>query len=142
MSEMAINICNSIDIISVIFRYQNVYGIGQSLGNTYTGILPIFSSIMLNGNDLNIFEDGNQVRDFVYIDDVVEATIRGIEKDEANNQIFNVGTGEKIPILKIAETLQEQYNVKTKIKISGDFRVGDIRHNYADLSKIRLETRV
>ena len=140
--QMAINICNSIDIISVIFRYQNVYGIGQSLANTYTGILPIFSTLMLNGNDLNIFEDGNQVRDFVYIDDVVEATIRGIEKDEANNQIFNVGTGEKIPILKIAETLQEQYNVKTKIEISGDFRVGDIRHNYADLSKIRLETRV
>ena len=137
--QMAIKICNSIDIISVVFRYQNVYGIGQSLANTYTGILPIFSTIMLKGNDLNIFEDGNQVRDFVYIDDVVEATIRGIEKDEANNQIFNVGSGEKISILKIAETLQEQYNVKTKIQISGDFRVGDIRHNYADLSKIRLK---
>jgi dTDP-L-rhamnose 4-epimerase len=137
--QMVTKICDSIDIPTVIFRYQNVYGTGQSLANPYTGILPIFSTIILNRNDLNIFEDGHQVRDFVYIDDAIEATIRGLEKDEANNQIFNVGSGEKISVLKIAETLQEKYNLGTQIKIGGDFRLGDIRHNYADLSKIKLK---
>ena len=78
--QMVLNVCQSINIPAVAFRYQNVYGPGQSLKNPYTGILSIFSTQIKNGNDLNIFEDGLESRDFVFIDDVVNATILGIEK--------------------------------------------------------------
>jgi len=127
----------SLNIPAVAFRYQNVYGAGQSLSNPYTGILSIFSTIIKNGNSINIFEDGKESRDFVYIDDVVDATILGIEKDEANYEVFNVGTGEAIDVLRVASTLKEVYKSNTSIKISGNYRLGDIRDNYADLTKIK-----
>lgn len=126
----------SLGIPAVAFRYQNVYGAGQSLSNPYTGILSIFSTRIKNNNDINIFEDGLESRDFIYIDDVVDATILGIEKDEANNQIFNVGSGKAIDVLTVAEKLTNIYNSNSKITISGNYRLGDIRHNYADLANI------
>lgn len=131
------NISKSIDLNFVILRYQNVYGVGQSLKNPYTGILSIFSTQILNGSTLNIFEDGLPTRDFVNIDDTVEATIRALEKDSANNQIINVGTGIGTTVLKVAETLVKKYNKETAINISGDFRIGDIRHNVASLKKMK-----
>ncbi|KLE04694.1 epimerase [Aliarcobacter butzleri L353] len=127
----------SLNIPAVAFRYQNVYGAGQSLSNPYTGILSIFSTRIKNGNDINIFEDGKESRDFVYVDDVVEATILGIEKDEANYEVFNVGLGEAIDVNTVASTLTRAYNSSSKITISGNYRLGDIRDNYADLKKIK-----
>lgn len=127
----------SLGIPAVAFRYQNVYGAGQSLSNPYTGILSIFSTRIKNGNDITIFEDGLESRDFVYVDDVVEATILGIEKDEANGQVFNVGLGIGIDVLTVANTLVKAYNSNSKITLSGNYRIGDIRHNYADLTKIK-----
>jgi dTDP-L-rhamnose 4-epimerase len=129
--------CDSIGIPFVIFRYQNVYGPGQSLKNPYTGILSIFSTQIKNNNPINIFEDGRESRDFVFIDDVVNATILGIETAEANNEIFNVGSGVPIAVIKVAETLRTLYNSNVAINISGNYRIGDIRHNYADLQKIK-----
>ena len=129
----------SLNIPAVAFRYQNVYGAGQSLSNPYTGILSIFSTRIKNGNDINIFEDGKESRDFVYIDDVVEATILGIEKDEANYEVFNVGLGKVIDVMTVAKTLVETYNSNSKITISGNYRLGDIRDNYADLTKIKAK---
>lgn len=127
----------SLGIPAVAFRYQNVYGAGQSLSNPYTGILSIFSTRIKNDNDITIFEDGLESRDFVYVDDVVEATILGIEKDEANGQVFNVGLGVGIDVLTVANTLVKAYNSNSKITLSGNYRIGDIRHNYADLTKIK-----
>lgn len=127
--------CASINLPYVIFRYQNVYGPGQSLKNPYTGILSIFSTQIKNGNNINVFEDGLESRDFVFIDDVVNATIAGIEKDEANNQVFNVGSGVATPVIKVAETLRTLYSSNVEINITGNYRVGDIRHNYADLTR-------
>jgi len=135
--DMVLTVCKSLGIPGVAFRYQNVYGPGQSLSNPYTGILSIFSTRIKNGNDINIFEDGKESRDFVYIDDVVSATILGIEKAEANYQAFNVGSGERTDVLTIAKKLREKYNSDIEIRVSGDYRLGDIRHNYADLSKIQ-----
>jgi len=125
-----------LNIPSVVLRYQNVYGPGQSLTNPYTGVLSIFSTRLLNGNDLDIYEDGEGIRDFVYIDDVVNATIMALEKSEANNKVFNVGSGHPTSINKVANTLYDLYDSKGDINISGKFRLGDIRHNYADLKKI------
>lgn len=127
-------ICPSIGIAAVSYRYQNVYGPGQSLSNPYTGILSIFSTRIKNGNELNIFEDGKESRDFIYIDDVVEGTILGLEKEEANGHTFNIGTGVAIDVLTIAKTLIEKYGIDVPLKVSGNYRLGDIRHNYADIS--------
>ncbi|WP_071131779.1 SDR family NAD(P)-dependent oxidoreductase [Enterococcus timonensis] len=134
--ELSLMIGKSIGIPVVTYRYQNVYGPGQSLKNPYTGILSIFSTIIKNGNDINIFEDGLETRDFVYIDDVADATILGIEKEEANFHSFNVGTGEKTDVLTVAKTLIEKYGIPTEVKVSGNYRLGDIRHNFADISLI------
>lgn len=126
----------SLGIPAVAFRYQNVYGAGQSLSNPYTGILSIFSTRIKNGNDITIFEDGKESRDFVYIDDVVEATILGIEKEEAAYRVFNVGSGVATDVLTVAQTLKSAYKSDSQIHVSGNYRLGDIRHNYADLSVI------
>ena len=125
----------TLGIPAVALRYQNVYGPGQSLSNPYTGILSIFSTRILNGNDLDIYEDGLESRDFVFIDDVVDATILGIEKNEANGEVFNVGSGVSITVKEIADSLKRFYNSNINISISGKFRLGDIRHNYADITK-------
>ena len=134
--QMIMTVCPTIGIAPVAFRYQNVYGPGQSLSNPYTGILSIFSTLIRNGKDINIFEDGRESRDFVFIDDVVAATILGIEKNEADGNVFNVGTGEATDVITVANELIENYGIDTKVIISGNYRLGDIRHNYADLTKI------
>ncbi|WP_398454959.1 NAD-dependent epimerase/dehydratase family protein [Sphingobacterium thalpophilum] len=135
--QMILTVCPTVGIAGVAFRYQNVYGPGQSLKNPYTGILSIFSTQIKNGNGINIFEDGKETRDFVYIDDVVDATILGLEMDEANNEVFNVGTGVPTDVLTVANELIKNYRVDVPVNISGNYRLGDIRHNYADLSKIK-----
>ena len=135
--QMIMTVCPTIGIVPVAFRYQNVYGPGQSLSNPYTGILSIFSTLIRNGKDINIFEDGLESRDFVYIDDVVDATILGIENESANGEVFNVGTGQPVNVIKVAEELIKNYGLPTKINISGNYRLGDIRHNFADLTKIK-----
>lgn len=134
--QMIMTVCPTIGIAPVAFRYQNVYGPGQSLTNPYTGILSIFSTLIKNGKPINIFEDGLESRDFVFIDDVVNATYLGITKEAANNGIFNVGTGIAIDVLTVAKTLVEKYNIDVPLTITGNYRLGDIRHNYADIEKI------
>lgn len=134
--QMVMTVCPSIGIAPVAFRYQNVYGPGQSLTNPYTGILSIFSTLIKNNKPINIFEDGKESRDFVYIDDVVKATAMGIEKEEANGEIFNVGTGKAIPVSEVAALLVKYYGATVPVKVSGNYRLGDIRHNYADTAKI------
>ena len=134
--ELSILIGKSINLPVVAFRFQNVYGPGQSLKNPYTGILSIFSTQIKNGNDINIFEDGKETRDFVYIDDVTDAIILSIDNDNANYNVFNVGSNEKLDVLTIANTLKEKYNSNVNIKVSGNYRLGDIKDNQADLTKI------
>jgi dTDP-L-rhamnose 4-epimerase len=129
----------SLGIPTVAFRYQNIYGAGQSLSNPYTGILSIFSTRIKNGNDISIFEDGKESRDFVYIDDAVDATILGIENNEANYEIFNVGLGRAIDVMSVAGELVKAYGSYSKIAITENYRLGDIRDNYADLTKIKTK---
>ncbi|HBS53944.1 MAG TPA: epimerase [Flavobacterium sp.] len=135
--QMIMTVCPTLGIAPVAFRYQNVYGPGQSLKNPYTGILSIFSTQIKNGNGINIFEDGKETRDFVFVNDVVDATILGIEKEEANNEIFNVGTGVPTDVITVANGLIKNYGIDVPVTISGNYRLGDIRHNYADLTKIK-----
>lgn len=135
--QLVMTVCPTIGIAGVAFRYQNVYGPGQSLKNPYTGILSIFSTQIKNSNGINIFEDGKETRDFVFISDVVDATVLGIEKETANNQVFNVGTGVATDVITVATELSNNYGIQVPITISGNYRLGDIRHNYADITKAR-----
>jgi dTDP-L-rhamnose 4-epimerase len=135
--QMVLTVGKSLGLPAVAFRYQNVYGPGQSLSNPYTGILSIFSTQIKNNNNLNIFEDGKESRDFVYIDDVVDATILGLTRKEADFEAFNVGTDKPIDVLTVANYLKNNYNSEIEINISGNYRKGDIRHNYGDLNKIK-----
>lgn len=135
--QMVLTIGKALGISAVALRYQNVYGPGQSLSNPYTGILSIFSTRILNGNSLNIFEDGKESRDFVYIDDAVAATVKAIEHAEPLVDVFNVGSGVATDVLTIAKTLQQMLGKTVPTVVSGQFRLGDIRHNLADLTKVR-----
>ena len=130
--QLVMTVCPTLGIAPVAFRYQNVYGPGQSLSNPYTGILSIFSTRIKNKNGINVFEDGKESRDFVYIEDVVDATIAGLEKEQADGESFNVGTGVATDVLTVAETLIEKYGIEVPVTVSGNYRLGDIRHNYAD----------
>ncbi len=130
-------VCQSIGIESVSFRYQNVYGPGQSLSNPYTGILSIFSTRIKNGNGINIFEDGRETRDFVYIDDIADATILGLTVPGVSGQAFNIGTGVATDVLTVAKTLIKHYGIEVPVTVSGNYRLGDIRHNFADITKAR-----
>ncbi|MEB2351346.1 MAG: NAD-dependent epimerase/dehydratase family protein [Burkholderiaceae bacterium] len=135
--QLVMTSCRACGIPAVSFRYQNVYGPGQSLSNPYTGILSIFSSRILAGLPINVFEDGLASRDFVYISDVVAATLAGIESPAADHQVFNVGSGQQTTVLQVANELAKLFGRDVPITVSGMFRVGDIRHNIADLTHLR-----
>lgn len=129
--------CPTMNIPYTIFRYQNVYGAGQSLNNPYTGILSIFSKLLLKNQNLNIFEDGKESRDFVHVSDVAAATCSALENYATDYQHINVGSGENISVIQVAETLKRLYSSHSEINISGDFRKGDIRHNIADINRAK-----
>lgn len=134
--QLTLAVGRALGISAVALRYQNVYGPGQSLTNPYTGILSIFSTRIRNGNAINIFEDGTESRDFVYIDDVVDATIRSIELQRHLVGALNVGAGVAVPVAELAASLQVRLGATVPVTISGQFRVGDIRHNVADLHRV------
>lgn len=130
--QLVLTVGRTLELHAVALRYQNVYGPGQSLQNPYTGILSIFSTRLRNGHDLAIFEDGLESRDFVYIDDVVEATVSALERDAASGLAINVGSGVRTDVITVARTLKAAYGAPGAIAVTGNFRVGDIRDNYAD----------
>lgn len=135
--QLVLTVGKSLGIPSVALRYQNVYGPGQSLSNPYTGILSIFSTRLRNGNDIAVFEDGQESRDFVYIDDVVDATVLALEHPGADHESLNVGSGIRTTVETVAHTLKRALGSQADIKITGNFRVGDIRDNYADIRRIQ-----
>lgn len=135
--EMCLVTGKAYGIPTVALRYFNVYGPRQSLNNPYTGVAAIFSSRIKNNNPPIIFEDGLQSRDFIDVNDIVEANILVMKKESANYKALNVGTGIPTNILEIAEILSKLYGKNIKPKIVNKYRTGDIRHCYADISKIR-----
>lgn len=135
--SLIMTVAPTIGIEPVSLRYQNVYGPGQSLKNPYTGILSIFSTLIRQGKAINIFEDGLESRDFVYIDDVVEATFLGATHPAAAGGIFNVGSGVATRVTEVVAGLFAAFGVDVPTHISGNYRLGDIRHNLADTSRLR-----
>ena len=117
-------------------RYQNVYGPGQSLKNPYTGILAVFSNLARQNQAIEIYEDGLESRDFVYIDDVVEATVRGINYQGQFVGALNVGSGVATSVLTVAQEIKAFFESESTIGVTGAFRMGDIRHNIADVTQL------
>ena len=118
-----------------ILRLQNVYGAGQSLHNPYTGVLSIFAQQLLEGKTLNIYEDGEIVRDFVYVSDVVAAFHRLCEIERVPSTTLDIGSGTGSTILEVARTMMQTLGIEAnRLKITGQFRPGDIRHAVADIS--------
>jgi dTDP-L-rhamnose 4-epimerase len=135
--DLVVTFCAANNLDYSILRFQNVYGEGQSLKNPYTGILSIFSNRLRVNAEIPIFEDGNETRDFVHVVDVVQALSLSTFHSSPISKILNVGSGVATPIKKVAELLRAELNSSSQIRITGQFRVGDIRHNYADLSLIK-----
>jgi dTDP-L-rhamnose 4-epimerase len=135
--EMCLAVGQAYGIPTVALRYFNIYGPRQALSNPYTGVCAIFSSRIKNNNPPIIFEDGLQTRDFISVHDIVEANLLVMEKSKADYEMFNVGTGKPVSILDIARTLTKLYGKAIKPDVVNKYRSGDIRHCYADISKLK-----
>jgi dTDP-L-rhamnose 4-epimerase len=128
-------VCQSIGIDHSILRFQNVYGEGQSLKNPYTGILSIFSTRIRRGLDLPIFEDGLESRDFVHVDDVASAIVAAITLPSPVAGIINIGSGIGTSVIDVAQELMTALGIEVPLHVTGEYRIGDIRHNIADISR-------
>lgn len=135
--EMCLSIGRAYRIPTVALRYFNIYGPRQSLSNPYTGVAAIFNSRLLNGNSPLVYEDGLQSRDFVHVRDIVQANLLVMQSSAANYEVFNVGTGQPSTILDVARGLARELGTSIEPQVVHKFRQGDIRHCYADISKIR-----
>ena len=135
--RMCLMIGNAYNIPTVALRFFNAYGPNQALSNPYTGVLAIFASRLLNGNPPIVFEDGEQLRDFVHVKDVARCCRLSIEKPEAVGQVFNVGSGITSRVADIAKRMARVLGKNIDPDISGKYRVGDIRHCYPDITMAR-----
>jgi len=135
--ELCLAVGRSYKIPTVALRYFNVYGPRQSLSNPYTGVCAIFSARIKHGNPPLIFEDGKQSRDFIHVADIVRANLLVMDDPQADYEAFNVGTGRPVTILDIANTLTQLYQATVHPLIVQKYRAGDIRHCYAEITKIR-----
>ncbi|EHB56260.1 UDP-glucose 4-epimerase [Mycolicibacterium rhodesiae JS60] len=122
-------------ITAVALRFQNVYGPGQSLSNPYTGILSIFSTQILNDQGINVFEDGFESRDFVFIEDVARANCLALTGDDSVTGAINIGSGVGTTVLEVVSALMSAYGRDVPVEVTGQFRLGDIRHNIADIER-------
>jgi dTDP-L-rhamnose 4-epimerase len=137
--EMFCEIGLAYDIPTVVLRYFNVYGPRQALANPYTGVIAIFSNCLLGETAPVIFEDGLQTRDFTSVHDIVQANLLALDKHRSGVEIYNVGTGLPTNLLQLIELLQGALSIGNGEKpwqAANRFRAGDIRHCFADISKI------
>jgi dTDP-L-rhamnose 4-epimerase len=123
-------------IPTVALRYSITQGKRQSLFNHYSGVCRIFCSRALERKPLVLYEDGHQSRDFVHVDDVIEANLLALDKDEANGEAFNVGSGTATTILEYARQVLCRIPSPAGLDISGEYRRGDNRHSVSSIEKL------
>jgi dTDP-L-rhamnose 4-epimerase len=127
----------ALQIPTIALRVFNAYGSRQALSNPYTGLAAIFISQLLNDRAPMIFEDGRQLRDFVHVQDVAEAFATVLDSDVPAWDVFNVGSGQAITVNEMAQALAKMLHKDIAPKTLGKYRVGDIRHCFPDISKMR-----
>ena len=135
--QYCLSVGRAYKIPTVAFRYFNVYGTRQALSNPYTGVCAIFSSRLLNDQPPTIFEDGEQSRDFVHVNDIVQANLLALETNKGDYEAMNVGTGRPTSVKQISGLLAAGLGKDIRPDIVGKYREGDIRHCVADISKIK-----
>ena len=124
-------------IPTVALRLFNTYGTRQALSNPYTGVLAIFAARLLNDRPPLIFEDGLQRRDFVSVHDVARVFALALERDAADGESMNVGSGRSVTVREIGEQLAATVGKRIEPEVTGEYRVGDIRHCFADIALAR-----
>jgi dTDP-L-rhamnose 4-epimerase len=131
-----LNVGKAFGIPTTALRYFNVYGTRQSLSNPYTGVAAIFISRLKAKRNPVIFEDGKQTRDFIAVRDIVEANLAVMNDARADYEVFNVGSGQKIGITELAELIIGAFGSSASVEVTNQYRKGDIRHCFGDISKI------
>jgi dTDP-L-rhamnose 4-epimerase len=135
--RLALMVGHAYGIPTVALRFFNVFGTRQALSNPYTGVLAIFASRLLNARAPLIFEDGQQRRDFVSVHDVVQACRLALDAPDAPGQAFNIGSGRSSTVAQVADLMAGALGKAIEPEINGQYRVGDIRHCFADISLAR-----
>jgi dTDP-L-rhamnose 4-epimerase len=135
--RMCLMIGRAYGMSAVAMRFFNTYGPNQALSNPYTGVLAIFASRLLNDNPPLIFEDGQQLRDFVSVRDVARACRLALEVPQAAGNVFNVGSGHQYRVSEVARRMARVLGKRIEPEIAGKYRVGDIRHCFPDISHAR-----
>jgi dTDP-L-rhamnose 4-epimerase len=115
-------------IPTVALRYAVTFGPRQSLFNPYTGVVSIFSTLLLNGMPAVVYEDGIQTRDYIYVGDIARANLLAMDDERADGRVFNVGRGEPVTVIELIEKLSAAYDRDPNYRVPGDFRPGDVRH--------------
>lgn len=124
------------EIPTVALRYSITQGPRQSLYNQYSGVCRIFFSRAMRGLPLTIYEDGEQTRDFVHVHDVVDANMLVLERDEANFEAFNVGSGNALTVTAYAQEILKKVSSNVKLQTTGEYRRGDNRHSVSSIEKL------
>ena len=124
-------------IPTVALRYSCTYGPRQSIFNPYTGVIAIFCTRLLNGLPPVLYEDGEQTRDFSFVEDIARVNLLAAETDKLNGLAVNVGSGRGIPIREIAEQISDVLKIDIPPEINGEFRPGEMRHLTSDITIAR-----
>jgi len=135
--EMSLLVGRTYRLPTVALRFFNVYGPRQALSNPYTGTIGIFLNRILNGKPPHIFEDGNQLRDFIHVNDVARSCLLALEHSEADYSPVNIGTGNPISVLQVARALIRLCGLDIEPSVSYQSRKGDVRHCYADVLRAK-----
>ncbi len=130
--DLVVSFGRAYEIPTFALRFFNVYGPRQSLSNPYTGVAAIFMSRLLNNNVPLLFEDGEQSRDFIHVDDIADAVLRAVDYSGEGAHVVNVGTGQPVTIRQVASVLAEQMDIEISPSLLKRYRAGDIRHCYSD----------
>jgi dTDP-L-rhamnose 4-epimerase len=134
----AINLGRRYDIPTVAFRYSIVQGPRQSVYNAYSGACRIFCLSYLQGIPPVLFEDGGAIRDYVNVNDVVDANVLALEDPRAGGRVFNVGGGKAVTTREFSDIVMRQYGSAEPGQVTGEYRFGDTRHIFSDTSALRV----
>ncbi len=138
--KLSLMFASTLNIPTIAFRYFSVYGPRQSLSNPYTGVCSIFLSRIKNKQLPVIFEDGEQIRDFIFVEDIARVNLLAV-KNANKTEVYNVGSGIGVSISQVALTINEILGVNVKPIITNDFRYGDTRNDLSDNSKIERDLK-
>ena len=136
--QLTLNVCAAYGMEAAALRLFNVYGPGQALSNPYTGVLAIFAARLLNGQRPLVFEDGEQRRDFVHVEDVAAAFLLALDLPQANGGVFNIGSGHSLSVNEVAGAIaraMQRNDIEPERTLQA--RKGDIRHCFADITRAR-----